>query len=259
MAGYAGVMQDVADQSGKSGGTGEALVPSATAVPSCPGCGYTFVGLRFAKCPECGYVPDAEELAGAELRLAYEELTSVTRWIWAGCAAGLLVISAIMDLGSVGWAVFFGGLLAFFGIGMYYFAKDCPVAYQRLVRLIWIGLAGWMLLPWFSSLATMVLFTLWDERFNGQRWTSLARMDSGAPLAACFIGGVLGTIVGPLMWKKRWRRVARASGLPKRAINLANEQVAWRAAFIPGMIVFVLPSGVALLIWIMDSLRINWY
>lgn len=82
-----------------------------TDVVTCVSCGYAMTGLESARCPECGYEPDAEEIAFAERRRFFMDATRWSQASWVVLAVMFIAMSDLaLEMASLRWAGSFGML-----------------------------------------------------------------------------------------------------------------------------------------------------
>lgn len=240
---------------------------------TCPNCAYALDGLQTLKCPECGYVPEPEEIAGETRRRVFWELTRFSQYSWLVIIAALSAFAFLLLEGmrtsihlAAGLAVI-APVYLFLGYGAQTaVANRCPQAYRPLVRRLWrVGLL-WLQLPWLLSGATFFVTLIgkrmWERFFpspTGPNWWNWGDLSREEGFVALVVGGAVGTLIAPWLWHRRWKQLIRISGLPTRTAEQVGSGLPMRLTLLPGVFCFIAPGVIALVLQGLDWVFPGWW
>lgn len=246
-------------------------MPDPGAPIECPSCAYALEGLHSLKCPECGYTPEPEELAGAQRRRIYFELTRWSQFSWLAQAAVLFLIAVALGNFRPVSAYILGAviyILPGFIVGQWSIARLVPQAYRPLVRRMWRQNLVWMQLPWLAVAVTFlglgVLSVVLEsaghygasQEISEFLWSDDQRRPN---LLLVLPLGLSGLLAAPVAWRWNWRRLIAMSGLPIRTRDQVSVWLAVRAALIPAILLFLVPAVFATILAAIDRISPNWW
>ena len=222
------------------------------------------------KCPECGYEPEAEEIAGDTRRRVFWELTRFSQYSWL-VVLGALALLAGVNLSDrrpqVAWLLIVAPVFLVVGFGAQAgVASRCPLAYRPLIRRLWRISLLWLQLPWIASWASYyaasIGYRIWLDLFpppGGPRWWGGPLLSPQEQFVVLVIGGSLGTVLAPFLWRWRWAKLISVSGLPTRTAAQVGFGIPMRVTLLPGLVCFVAPAVIAATLQALDVFFPRWW
>lgn len=219
----------------------------------CMSCGYELANPLSLRCSECGIEPVPDDFRMAERVELFLRFTRAIPWRIYGWCALTFVLCARVEIEWFAITVALcsiGSPLAAWAIGKFGFSS-MPSLPRRVASRLWTINAPWTLLPWICAALAISL-----ERGSSWGWSSGMEQEDWFAAVA---GGVLGTVLGFILWRWRWSAWARDAGLP--VLHRKNPRVRWafRLMFMPQFLLVVVPAVVFTIFGLLDFLAPNWW
>ncbi len=229
----------------------------------CPQCGYPLKGLVTSTCPECGYTAEPDEFALArdrELFMRFGRLQGLIGWGVFVPGSVWLFVSRTADpwdslfeqLTQAALLLAFPAVMLFVPIAVesFRFMRYFPGKYRAVALRIWLMSAFHLNWAWGAPLSLVLISGL----------LGFPSLDSFTDDLRLFLPALgLGLVLGILIARARWRRLARISGLPTRWQANARFRQGLKRSASPLALLLIAVSAVAGMMWALDRMAPDWY
>jgi hypothetical protein len=224
----------------------------------CASCGYDLSGVASGTCPECGYTPTPEEIALAERRAVFVELTRIRQWGTYAWQVGPFVFLTVLAVrrGPLEVLALFvaltGAAVIWAEVSGRMFVK-APRGQLNAARTVWRLSSKWLVMPIWATgvfVATALIFEPVYSYYDPYPKYLVPVADVTA------LAGYLGAWTA---WRWSWRRLARAGGLTTEARDIRNAAPAAKRMMWPIGILLALPLLALVIEFLLDTLRPEWW